>query len=82
MIVNTMIARRRVKLCDKSHRIHFSRAASISIKMDDIQMNAVRKSNNKMNVRGKTATCNAVLSINNNKLHTSSPEKPRSKSLW
>lgn len=81
MIVNTMMAKRNVKLCDKSHRIHLSRAASINIRIDEIQMNAVKNSNNKMNVLGKTATCNAVLSINSSKLQTNSPENPRSMSF-
>lgn len=81
MIVNTIIAKRSVKLCDKSHKIHLSRAANISIRIDEIQTNAVKKSNNRMNVRGNTATCNAVLSINSSKLHTNSPENPTSMSF-
>lgn len=81
MTVNTMIAKRKVKLCDRSHKIHFNLAANINIRMDAIQMNAVKNSKNKINVRGKTATCNAVLSINNSKLQTSSPENAISMSL-
>lgn len=81
IIVNTIIAKRSVKLCDKSHRIHLRRAASISINIAAIQMNAVKNSNNKMNVRGKTATCSAVLSINSIRLHSNSMENPKSMSL-
>lgn len=81
IIVNTIIARRSVKLCDKSHKIHLRRAASININMAAIQMKAVKNSNSKMNVRGKTATCSAVLNINNIKLHSNSIENPKSMSL-
>lgn len=82
IIVNTIIAKRMVKLCDRSHNIHLSRAASISMRIDAIQMNAVKNSNSNMNVRGNTATCNAVLSISSSKLQTNSPEKPASISFW
>lgn len=71
-----MIAKRMVKLCDRSHKIHLRRAANISMRIDEIQMNAVKKSNNRMNVLGNTATCKAVLSISKNKLQTNSPENP------
>lgn len=81
IIVNTIIAKRSVKLCDKSQRIHFRRAASISINIAAIHMKAVKNSSNRMNVRGKTATCSAVLSISSIKLHSNSIENPKSISL-
>lgn len=80
-MVKMMMANRNVKLCDKSHKIHLSLAASISINMEAIHANAVKNSSSKMNVRGNTDTCSAVLSTNSNKLQHSSAEKPKSMSL-
>lgn len=52
-----MIASRSEKLCATSHAVHLSRAASSSINTELIQTNAIKKSNNKMSVRGRAATC-------------------------
>lgn len=81
IIVNTIIAKRNVKLYDKSHCIHFKRAANINMSIDTIHIKAVKNNSNNINVRGNTDTCNAVLKINNNKLHNNSIGKPKSKSL-
>ena len=55
-MVNTIIAKRNVKLCDKSQKIHFKRAANINISIAAIHTKAVKNSSNKMNVRGNMET--------------------------
>lgn len=55
-IVKTVIANLNEKLCDKSQNIHFSRTASSNIKMELIQINAVKNSSNKIKVRGNADT--------------------------
>lgn len=55
-IVNTVIANLSEKLCDRSQNIHLSRTASSSIKMELIQINAVKNSSNKIKVRGNADT--------------------------
>lgn len=51
------MANRNEKLCDRSQNIHFSRTASSNIKMELIQINAVKNSSNKIKVRGNADTC-------------------------
>lgn len=75
------MAKRSVKLCDRSHKIHLSRAANININIDAIHANAVKNNSNNINVRGNTDTCSAVLNTNNNKLQHNSAENPKSMSL-
>lgn len=57
-IVNTVIARRSEKLCDRSQKIHFSLTASSSIRIELIQMNAVRNRSSSIKVRGNAEICN------------------------
>lgn len=52
------MANRNEKLCDKSQNIHFSRTASSNIRMELIQINAVKNSNSKIKVRGNADTWN------------------------
>lgn len=41
-----------VKLCARSQKIHFNRTANKSIRIEQIQIKAVRESSNKIRVRG------------------------------
>lgn len=55
-MVNTVMAKRNEKLCDKSQKIHLSRTANSSINIELIHTNAVKNSNNSIKVRGKADT--------------------------
>lgn len=81
MMVNIVMAMRRLKLSDMSQMIHLSRTASSSISMALTQMKAVRKSSSSMKVLGNAVTCSAAPKINSNSEHPIAVVKPKSKSL-
>lgn len=64
--MKTVIARRSEKLCDRSQKIHFSLTASRSIRIELIQMNAVRNRSNSIKVRGNAEICKTEDHVNSN----------------